>query len=109
MLFQMQACVRLTQLDLSDLEWHTLSVQDVAQRLNTSPITGLSAEQAERRLKEYGKNAPSPPETHYFRQWFGYFFKGFGGILLIGAILVFVSWKPLGNPPAVANLVRLLS
>jgi sodium/potassium-transporting ATPase subunit alpha len=35
---------------------------------------------------------------------FGYFFKGFGSILLVGAILVFVSWKPLGNPPAVANL-----
>ncbi len=35
---------------------------------------------------------------------FGYFFKGFGIILLVGAILVFVSWKPLGEPPAVANL-----
>lgn len=37
-------------------------------------------------------------------QIFGYFFKGFGIILLIGCILVFVSWKPLGDPPAVANL-----
>lgn len=92
-------------LDLSDLEWHTISPEEVAQRLNTSPTTGLSDDQAERRLKEYGKNAPSKPETHRFRQWFGYFFKGFGSILLAGAILVFVSWKPLGNPPAVANLV----
>lgn len=34
----------------------------------------------------------------------GYFFKGFGSILCIGGILVFISWKPLGDPPAVANL-----
>jgi sodium/potassium-transporting ATPase subunit alpha len=47
---------------------------------------------------------PSAPPTHYLKQIFGYFFKGFGSILLLGSILVFVSWKPLGEPPAVANL-----
>lgn len=31
--------------------------------------------------------------------------KGFRGILLVGGILVFVTWKPLGEPaPAIANL-----
>lgn len=34
----------------------------------------------------------------------GYLFGGFGSILLVGAVLVFISWKPLGEPPAVANL-----
>jgi sodium/potassium-transporting ATPase subunit alpha len=34
----------------------------------------------------------------------GYFFKGFGTVLLVASILVFVAWKPLGKPPAVANL-----
>lgn len=34
----------------------------------------------------------------------GYFLRGFGSILLVGSILVFVSWKPLGQPPAIANL-----
>jgi sodium/potassium-transporting ATPase subunit alpha len=72
--------------------------------LSTSPSQGLSAEQAKRKLVEYGKNTPSPPPTHHFQQIFGYFFKGFGSILLVGSILVFVSWKPLGEPPAVANL-----
>lgn len=38
------------------------------------------------------------------RKIFGYFFGGFGSVLLIGSILVFVCWKPLGNPPAPANL-----
>lgn len=34
----------------------------------------------------------------------GYFFGGFGSILVIAGILVFISWKPLGSPPATANL-----
>lgn len=34
----------------------------------------------------------------------GYFFKGFGSVLLAAAVLVFVAWKPLGDPPAQANL-----
>ena len=34
----------------------------------------------------------------------GYFFGGFGSILLGAGILVFVSWRPLGDPPAQANL-----
>jgi hypothetical protein len=34
-----------------------------------------------------------------------YLFGGFGAILFIAAILVFIAWKPLGEPaPAVANL-----
>jgi sodium/potassium-transporting ATPase subunit alpha len=92
-------------IDFTDLEWHTLPHNEVFTRLSSSPNQGLSAEQAKRRLTEYGKNMPSPPPTHYFAQIFGYFFRGFGSILLVGSILVFVSWKPLGEPaPAVANL-----
>lgn len=35
----------------------------------------------------------------------GYFFKGFGSILCVGGILVFITWKPLGEPdPQIANL-----
>ncbi|GAB0132368.1 hypothetical protein EsDP_00000808 [Epichloe bromicola] len=91
--------------DLSDLEWHTIAPGEVTARLVTSPTVGLSDPQAKRRLQEYGKNAPSPPKTNRALTIFGYFFKGFGSILLVGSILVFVSWKPLGEPnPAVANL-----
>lgn len=92
---------------LTDLEWHTIAPFDVEKRLTTSSTAGLSTEQAERRQREYGRNAPSPAKTHWFRTIFLYFFGGFGSILLTGCILVFVSWKPLGDPPAVANLVSL--
>ncbi|KJZ76883.1 hypothetical protein HIM_03760 [Hirsutella minnesotensis 3608] len=90
--------------DLSDLEWHTITPADVTERLRTSPTGGLSEDQAKRRIQEYGRNAPSPPKTNRLLTIFGYFFKGFGGILLIGSILVFISWRPLGQPPALANL-----
>ncbi|OAT04804.1 H+/K+-exchanging ATPase [Blastomyces gilchristii SLH14081] len=33
-----------------------------------------------------------------------YVFGGFGLLLFIGCILVFIAWKPLGDPPALANL-----
>ncbi|KAI9844639.1 MAG: hypothetical protein M1838_002094 [Thelocarpon superellum] len=89
---------------LADLDWHIVAPEEVFKRLSTSPTEGLSADQVKRRLTEYGKNMPSPPPTHYTKQILGYFFKGFGSILLIGAILVFITWKPLGEPPSQANL-----
>lgn len=73
-------------------------------RLNSSLSDGLSDEQVKNRLQRYGKNAPSPPETHRFKTTMGYFFKGFGSILLVASILVFIAWRPLGDPPAQANL-----
>lgn len=93
--------------EFSALEWHTISRDEALRRLNTSVTTGLSDEQVALRVKEYGRNAPSPPKSVAFQTWFGYFFKGFGPVLLVGAILVLVSWKPLGQPPALANLVRV--
>ena len=93
-----------TSTELLDLDWHTISVDEVFRRLSTETSHGLSLEQAKRRLSEYGKNAPSPAPTHYTKTIFGYFFKGFGSILLLGSILVFVCWKPLGQPPTQANL-----
>ncbi|ORY59095.1 putative H /K ATPase alpha subunit [Pseudomassariella vexata] len=90
--------------ELSSLDWHTISSDEAIRRLGSSMREGLSGEQVGRKIKEYGRNAPSPPKSRTLQKYLGYMFKGFGPILLIGAILVFVSWKPLGNPPALANL-----
>ncbi|KAI1642738.1 calcium ATPase [Daldinia loculata] len=90
--------------DLSELEWHTISTEEALRRLSASMTEGLSTEQVTRRMKEYGRNAPSPPDSRTIQKYLGYFFKGFGPILLLGAILVFISWKPLGQPPSLANL-----
>ena len=89
---------------LLELEWHTITPDEVFRRLSTETTRGLSEEQIKRRVIEYGKNVPSPAPTHRIKKIFGYFFKGFGSVLLIGSILVFVCWKPLGDPPTQANL-----
>ncbi|KAI9681771.1 MAG: hypothetical protein M1829_000516 [Trizodia sp. TS-e1964] len=90
--------------ELADLEWHTLSPQELLTRLSTSLVQGLSVEQVTRRQAEYGRNVPSPPPSRLLQKVLGYLFGGFGAILLIASILVFISWKPLGEPPAPANL-----
>ncbi|KAH6692711.1 calcium-transporting ATPase [Plectosphaerella plurivora] len=90
--------------EVAELDWHTLSVDEVLRRLSTTPDEGLSSAQVHRRLAQHGRNVPSEPPTHRTRQILGYFFKGFGPILLVASILVFIAWRPLGQPPAPANL-----
>jgi sodium/potassium-transporting ATPase subunit alpha len=91
-------------LEFTTLDWHTISPEEILRRLSTNGTSGLSTDQVKRRLTEYGRNTLSPPPSHQFQQIFKYFFTGFGPILFIGFILVFISWKPLGQPPAQANL-----
>ena len=91
--------------ELGELDWHTLSVHDVETRLSTSLVRGLSKEQVELKAKECGKNMPSKPPSDLFSRIFGYLFGGFGSILLIGGILVTITYEPLGKPnPSQANL-----
>jgi sodium/potassium-transporting ATPase subunit alpha len=88
-----------------DIEWHTLSINEVETRLSTSLIQGLSKEQVTIKQKEFGKNVPSKPPSDLISRLFGYMFGGFGSILLIGGILVTITYEPLGKPdPAQANL-----
>ncbi|KAK7754293.1 hypothetical protein SLS62_003586 [Diatrype stigma] len=93
-----------TTRELSTLDWHVISADEAVRRLGSSIAEGLSDGQVSRKLKEHGRNAPSPPKSDRLQRYFGYFFKGFGPILLLGAILVFIAWKPLGDPPALANM-----
>jgi sodium/potassium-transporting ATPase subunit alpha len=74
------------------------------KRLDVDMSRGLAESTASQRLRENGPNKISPLPNPWVRKLLGYLFKGFGSILLVGGILVFISWKPLGQPPAVANL-----
>jgi sodium/potassium-transporting ATPase subunit alpha len=70
-----------------------------------STAQGLSSDQVARKTKEFGRNVLSPPPSQWFRQIFVYLFGQFGSILFVASILVFIAWKPLGEPaPAPANL-----
>ena len=61
-----------TWLEDGKLPNYTGSVEEIFQRLSTTLIRGLSPEQIDRRIKEYGKNVLSPPETYRIKQIFGY-------------------------------------
>ncbi|KAK7995179.1 hypothetical protein PG990_013952 [Apiospora arundinis] len=92
-------------LKFDSIDWHKTSLVDIQKRLEVDSTTGLDPGCAAARLKKHGPNKLSPPPNPWVWKILGYFFKGFGSILLVGGILVFVSWKPLGEPaPAVANL-----
>ncbi|KAH7030773.1 uncharacterized protein B0I36DRAFT_373954 [Microdochium trichocladiopsis] len=94
-----------TTAELSSLEWHTITTDEALRRLSSTPNQGLSDDQVARKFKEFGKNAPSPPKSRRLQKYIGYMTTGFSPILVLGAVLVFISWKPLGEPnPAVANL-----
>jgi sodium/potassium-transporting ATPase subunit alpha len=90
--------------DLADLEWHTITVHELTRRLSVETDYGLSDDQIKRRLIEHGQNKMTPPKSGLLGKIIGYFFGGFGSILVVAGILVFVSWRPLGDPPAMANL-----
>jgi len=81
-----------------------MAVDEVTNRLSTSITHGLSGDECKHRLAKYGKNKPTKPPSRLLQKILVYFFGGFVSILFVGSILVFICWKPLGNPPALANL-----
>ncbi|KAJ5758402.1 hypothetical protein N7520_005558 [Penicillium odoratum] len=95
---------KMADAEWQNIDWHTMSIQEIQKTLNVDAGIGLSEAAAKERLQKYGRNKISPLPNPWFWKILGYFFKGFGSILLLGGILVFISWKPLGEPPAVANL-----
>ena len=91
--------------EFGDIDYHISSVDELFSRYSSSRGTGLTAANAAQKLKEVGPNQPSPPPSSWFRKTITYLFGGFGSILFVAAILVFIAWKPLGEPaPAIANL-----
>ncbi|KAJ1659966.1 hypothetical protein IWQ61_001030 [Dispira simplex] len=85
-------------------QFHKLSLEELEHLLSTSTTHGLETNVASRRLARDGKNILEPPRRGYFRQIMQYLFGGFGVLLWIGCIVCFLAWKPLGDPPEIANL-----
>ncbi|KZT39131.1 sodium-potassium ATPase [Sistotremastrum suecicum HHB10207 ss-3] len=90
--------------DLASLDWHKISVKDALQRLRVSPRTGLDRDQCSRRLAVDGKNMISAPRSRLLLNILEWFFGGFGSLLFVSAIIAFICWKPLGDPPLTSNL-----
>lgn len=90
--------------ELSENTWHTDDIDTLTQTFRTNRSSGLSLQQHTEAYKKYGSNAQSKPPSGLFRKLLTYFFGGFGSLLMVGGVLCCISWKPLGQPPAIANL-----
>ena len=49
----------------ADVDWHSLPVDEVLERVGVDPASGLDAGEVQRRLAQYGRNevAGEPPPT----------------------------------------------
>ncbi|QIX01269.1 hypothetical protein AMS68_006786 [Peltaster fructicola] len=93
------------EIEFSNVDNHTASIDTLLARFSSPRASGLTSTQAQQKLKEVGPNMPSKPPSRWFQKTISYLFGGFGSILFIAGILVFIAWQPLGQPnPQVANL-----
>ncbi|KAH7173349.1 uncharacterized protein B0J16DRAFT_349923 [Fusarium flagelliforme] len=88
----------------SKLQYHELQVEQLCQQLNVSSGEGLSESAAATRLERDGKNTLPHPKTNYIKRTLKYIFGGFCSVLWVGAIIFFLCWQPLSNPPSNQNL-----
>lgn len=90
--------------EFNNIQHHKTPADELFSQLSSSRGAGLPGATVLQKLKEVGPNQPTPPPSRWFRKLITYLFGGFGSILFVASILVFIAWKPLGQPPAIANL-----
>ncbi|KAF9886065.1 hypothetical protein FE257_012125 [Aspergillus nanangensis] len=91
-----------------NLEYHLLTIENLAQQLNVDCRYGLSETAAASRLQRDGKNTISRYRENYLKKILGYVFGGFCSVLWVGVIVFFLCWKPLSNPPSVPSLAMAI-
>lgn len=79
------------EIEFVDIDHHTLPVDDLLHRFSSSFANGLDSREVLEKIKKYGRNVPSAPPSRWFQKTFGYLFGGFGSILFIASILVFIG------------------
>lgn len=94
---------------IMNLTWHRDEIESLAFSLESSLDEGLLTTVAASKLAQYGPNKQAKVRVNWFKKIMGYLFGGFGLVFVIGGVLFCLCWKPLGDPPAIANLILGLS
>jgi sodium/potassium-transporting ATPase subunit alpha len=89
------------------LEWHSLTVDEVCQRLSTNRSNGLTLEELFRKQRQFGMNIQSPPPSNRLRRLAEYIFGGFGSLLIVAGVLCVIAWRPLGGDSSQADYLAL--
>jgi Ca2+-transporting ATPase len=92
---------------MAEVKWHSLSIAEVLGRLGVEPRQGLSSEEAQARLRQYGPNAlPEAPPTPFWKRVLEQL-KGFVVLILIWAALISMvlgDWIEAGAILAIVTL-----
>ena len=92
--------------DLS-VTWHSLSAEETLKRLETPPMKGLTTEEAQRRLQQYGPNQLEEKARRTFAQMVWEQLRGFVILLLIGAAIVSAILGEYVDASAIIAIVLL--
>ncbi|PKY27748.1 calcium ATPase [Rhizophagus irregularis] len=91
--------------EIAQLDYHTLPVNLIWQRVESNATLGLNSQTVTRRLQHDGKNLISSPKNNVIYKILGYLFGGFCSLLWFAAIIMILSYQPFGMPnPAPLNL-----
>ncbi|MEX2382656.1 MAG: cation-transporting P-type ATPase [Opitutales bacterium] len=85
--------------DVKDVSWHSTNVDEVLNRLESDPKTGLTKEEAEERLAVYGRNLlPSPPRPGPLKRFFRQFHNVLIYVLIVaaGVTMILEHWLDAG-------------
>ncbi|KAF8263726.1 sodium-potassium ATPase [Lactarius quietus] len=94
--------------DLSDLDWHNVSVDEALRRLGVSPKTGMDTPQAQRRAARHGPNQISPPPSRMLRKVLGGFSADLVVCYLPPALFASLPGEPAPQASDLALAVVLL-
>ncbi len=85
--------------------WHALDVQTVIEQLRTDPQRGLSSEEAERRLRQYGPNAL---ETTGAVPWYVVLARQFVDVLIFILIIAAVISLAIGQTADAITIMAIV-
>ncbi len=77
--------------------YHKLSFSELEKTFNTSLDNGLKDTVAKQLLFKNGKNKIKQKKPNLVLKILGYFLSGFCGVMWLGAIIIILAWKPIGN------------
>lgn len=87
-----------------NLDYHSLSLEELATRFETSLTDGLTTFRARQLLNTHGKNLIESKKPNKFKKILGYMFSGFSPMLWIGTVICILAYQPIGDPPQAINL-----
>jgi Ca2+-transporting ATPase len=87
--------------------WHTMSVEETAERIQTNVLTGLTEEESRERLQKYGKNVLPQPVPRSLLQIFTKQFQSFPVLLLMGTSVLSIVTGGIADAVVILGVVCL--